>query len=75
MSHPNSRMTPAGRHQPVLAIEGGASYREAAAMMDVAISTISVWVNRWRAATEAERAGLHRARPVAHNRNMDGRTA
>ena len=58
MSHPNSRMTPAGRHQFVLAIEGGASYREAAAMMDVAISTISVWVNRWRAATEAERAGL-----------------
>ena len=56
MSHPNSRMTPAGRHQLILAIEGGASYREAASMFCVAISTISTWVNRWRDAAEHERA-------------------
>ena len=55
MPHPNSRMTPAGRHQLILAIEGGASYREASSMFCVAISTISVWVNRWRAANEHER--------------------
>ena len=57
MPHPNSRMTPAGRHQLILAIEGGASYREAASMFCVAISTISVWVNRWKGATEDEQLG------------------
>lgn len=58
MAHPNSRMTPAGRHQLILAIEGGASYREASACFSVAISTISCWVRRWKEATDEERAGL-----------------
>ncbi len=47
MPHHNSPMTPAGRYQLVFAIEAGASYREAAAMFDIAISTISRWVGRW----------------------------
>ncbi len=31
----------------VLAIEAGVSSREAAAMFDIAISTISRWMGRW----------------------------
>ncbi len=40
-------MTPTGCHQLVFAIEVGASYGEAAAMFDIAISTISRWMGRW----------------------------
>lgn len=58
MPHPNSLMTPAGRHQLILAIEEGASYREASSMFCVAIATISTWVNRWNAAPDNERINL-----------------
>ncbi len=47
MPYPHSPMTPTGRHQLVFAIEADASYREAAAMFDIAISTISRWMGRW----------------------------
>ncbi len=58
MSHNNSRMTPTGRHQLVFAIEAGASYREAAAMFDIAISTISRWMGRWDEASDTQRDDL-----------------
>lgn len=58
MPHPNARMTPRRRHELVLMIEEGASYREASACLGVAISTISTWVRRWQEASEEERAGL-----------------
>ncbi len=58
MPHNNSRMTPTGRHQLVFAIEAGASYREAAAMFDIAISTISRWMGRWDEASDTQRDDL-----------------
>ncbi len=58
MAHPNARLTPKQRHQLILAIEGGASYREASACFSVAISTISCWVRRWRQASDPDRQGL-----------------
>ncbi len=48
-------MTPAGRHRLILLVDAGASYREVAARLGVAISTISVWVNRWLSATDTQR--------------------
>ncbi len=55
MPHHNSPMTPAGRHRLILLVDAGASYREVAARLGVAISTISVWVNRWLSATDTQR--------------------
>ncbi len=54
MPHHNSPMTPAGRHRLILLVDTGASYREVAARLAVAISTISVWVNRWLSATDTQ---------------------
>ncbi len=47
MPHPNSPITPTGRHQLVFAIAAGASSRAVAAMFDIAIATISRWMGRW----------------------------
>ncbi len=55
MQHPNARMTPLRRYELILLIEEGASYREASSRLGVPISTISIWVNRWRDATDAAR--------------------
>ncbi len=58
MPHHNSPMTPAGRHRLILLVDAGSSYREVAARLGVAISTISVWVNRWLSATDTQRDDL-----------------
>ncbi len=51
-------MTPAGRHRLILLVDAGSSYREVGARLGVAISTISVWVNRWLSATDTQRDDL-----------------
>ena len=46
----------AGRLQLVLLIEGGCSFRAAAAESSVSVATAHRWWRRWQQATEAERA-------------------
>jgi transposase InsO family protein len=55
----------AGRLQLVLLIEGGCSFRAAAAESSVSVATAHRWWRRWQQATEAERASRSclRARP------------
>ncbi len=67
MPHPNSLMTPTGRHQLVFAIEAGASSREAAAMFDIAISTISRWMGRWTLRQTRRSARIARACVTGHH--------
>jgi len=58
MQHANARLTPRGRLELVLLVEGGATLRSAAAACNVAVSTAHRWVRRWRAATATERSSL-----------------
>ena len=58
MQHPNARLTPRGRFELVQLVEAGATLRRAAAACNVATSTAWVWVQRWRAASPAERTSL-----------------
>jgi len=55
----------AGRLQLVLLIEGGCSFRAAAAESSVSVATAHRWWRRWQEASEAERASRAclRARP------------
>src|SRR5690242_11871091 len=58
MPHPNARLTPRGRRELVRLVEDGATLRLAAASCGVAASTACVWMQRWRAASLAERRSL-----------------
>jgi transposase-like protein len=56
--HRNAKLGLAGRRQLVLAIAGGCSIREAAAIFNVSTATAHRWWQRWRSASEAERRSL-----------------
>jgi transposase InsO family protein len=59
MQHPNARLTPTGRLELVRLVElRGLTFEQAAACSNVAKSTVSVWVNRWRSASVEERRTL-----------------
>jgi transposase len=58
MAHRNARLTPRGRRELVRLVESGATLRGAAARCGVAASTACVWMQRWRAASLAERRSL-----------------
>jgi transposase len=59
MQHPNARLTATGRHQLILLVEErGFTFEQAAACSNVAKSTVSVWVRRWRAASAEQRRTL-----------------
>src|SRR5687767_4469724 len=59
MQHPNARLTPRGRRELVrLVEEDGLTFAAAAAAANVAPSTVWVWVHRWRAGSDQERASL-----------------
>lgn len=50
------------RERVVAAVEGGLSRRRAAALFDVGVSTVIVWVRRWR------ETGVVAARPMGGDR-------
>ena len=59
MPHGNAPLTPTGRLRMVLLVEDeGVTFEVAAAASNVAKSTVHLWVMRWRAASEQERATL-----------------
>jgi transposase InsO family protein len=59
MQHPNARLTATGRLGLVkLVEERGLTFGQAAACSNVAKSTVSVWLNRWRSASGEERRTL-----------------
>jgi transposase InsO family protein len=59
MQHPNARLTPTGRLELIRLVEQrGLTFEQAAACSNVAKSTVSVWVNRWRSADSEERRTL-----------------
>jgi len=53
--HHTAKLGPAGRTQLVSIINSGATFRAAAAAMNVAPATAHRWWRRWQQATEAER--------------------
>jgi transposase InsO family protein len=59
MQHANAPLTPNGRLRMVrLVVEEGFTFEAAAAASNVAKSTVHVWVTRWRAASDEDRATL-----------------
>src|SRR5215210_511054 len=59
MPHGNAPLTPTGRLRMVLlVVDEGVTFEVAAAASNVAKSTVHLWVMRWRAASEQERATL-----------------
>jgi transposase InsO family protein len=56
--HRNAKLGLAGRHQLVLAIEGGRSIRESASLFNVSVATAHRWWRRWREAGADERSSL-----------------
>jgi transposase len=56
--HRNAKLGLAGRWELVLAIAGGSSIRETAQRFNVSPATAHRWCQRWRQASEAERASL-----------------
>ena len=59
MQHRNAPLTATGRLRMVLLVEGeGFTFEAAAAASGVAKSTVHLWVSRWRAASEQQRATL-----------------
>jgi transposase len=59
MSHPNAVLTPRGRLRLVELVEDqGLTFRQAAACLNVSVSTVWEWVTRWRGASPGEREGL-----------------
>jgi transposase InsO family protein len=56
--HGNARLGPAGRRGLVVAVEEGASLREAAALFGVSAATAHRWWSRWRQASEPQRSSL-----------------
>jgi transposase InsO family protein len=56
--HANAKLGPAGRLALVRLIEGGCSFRSAAAQSGVAVATAHRWWHRFRAASVPERRGL-----------------
>jgi transposase InsO family protein len=80
MSHPNAVLTPRGRLRLVrLVEEDGLTFRQAAACLNVSISTAWEWVTRWRRACPDERQGLvclgdRSSRPHRQPRTLDALT-
>jgi transposase InsO family protein len=56
--HRNAKLGLAGRYALVVAIEGGASLRSAAATFNVSPATAHRWWHRWLAASDQARRGL-----------------
>jgi transposase InsO family protein len=77
MQHPNAVLTPRSRRRLVeLVEERGFTFRTAAAVLNVSVSTAHGWVARWRAADPAARASLacladRSSRPHRQPRLMD----
>jgi transposase InsO family protein len=60
MQHANAPLTPNGRHRMVMLVEEREfTFEAAAAASNVAKSTCWEWVNRWRRASDDERATLN----------------
>jgi transposase InsO family protein len=72
MQHPNARLTATGRLALVRLVElRGLTFEQAAACSNVAKSTVSVWVNRRRAASAEQRRTL----ACLHDRSSRPRTS
>ncbi len=56
--HRNAKLGLAGRRELVLQIAGGSSIRQAAQSFNVSVATAHRWWQRWRQASESERASL-----------------
>ena len=80
MSHPNAVLTPRGRYRLVELVEHQRmTFRQAAACLNVSVSTAWEWVTRWRAAAKLGRDGLgclrdRSSRPHRQPRTLDALT-
>ena len=68
--HHRAKLGPAGRAQLVSVINAGATFRAAAAAMNVAPATAHRWWWRWQQATEPERRSGRGRRIAARGRTV-----